>query len=111
MEDMYAVIETGGKQYTVRKNDLIEVEMLKDVDVGGAVEFSKVLLLNQGGDQVKIGAPSVNGCIVRAILRDPAVKQKKVRGMKREARGTSKKKTFGHRQKMACVEIVGIDCK
>ncbi len=60
---MYAVIETGGKQYRVRNGDLITVEKL-NVEAGQAVTFDKVLVLGEGKD-VKVGTPYVDGCYSR----------------------------------------------
>ena len=54
---MYAVIETGGKQYRVQEGDVITVEKL-NAEVGDVVTFDKVLVLGEGKD-IKVGAPYV----------------------------------------------------
>ena len=59
---MYAVIETGGKQYRVQEGDILTVEKLCK-DAGSKVEFDKVLILGEGAD-IKIGAPYVDGAKV-----------------------------------------------
>ena len=59
---MYAVIETGGKQYKVSEGDVIYVEKL-DVEAGADIAFDKVLLIGEGSD-VKVGAPVVDGVSV-----------------------------------------------
>ena len=55
---MYAVIETGGKQYRVQEGDILTGEKLCK-DAGSKVEFDKVLILGEGAD-IKIGAPYVD---------------------------------------------------
>ena len=69
---MYAVIETGGKQYKVTEGDVIFVEKL-DVEAGAEVSFDKVLLVGEGND-VKVGAPVVDGATVsgKVIKNDKA---------------------------------------
>jgi large subunit ribosomal protein L21 len=61
---MYAVIETGGKQYRVSEGDAIHVEKLP-VEVGDRVEFDRVLLVS-GADGVTVGQPIVEGAKVTA---------------------------------------------
>ncbi|MDF2608152.1 MAG: ribosomal protein, partial [Bacillales bacterium] len=60
---MYAVIETGGKQIRVEQGQVIFVEKL-DVNEGDTVTFDKVLLV--GGEDVKVGSPTVAGATVTA---------------------------------------------
>ncbi|MEE1043029.1 MAG: 50S ribosomal protein L21, partial [Clostridia bacterium] len=71
---MYAVIETGGKQYKVSQGDVIYIEKL-DVEAGAEVSFDKVLLIGEGSD-VKVGAPVVDGVSVagKVIKNDKAKK-------------------------------------
>ena len=59
---MYAIIQTGGKQYRVEKGDQIEVELLGTES--GAVEFKEVLMLNDG-KKAHIGTPHVAKCLVK----------------------------------------------
>jgi len=61
---MYAIIETGGKQFKVSEGDVIRVEKL-GVAAGSAVKFDKVLLAGEG-DSVKMGAPYIDGAVVNA---------------------------------------------
>ena len=65
---MYAVIETGGKQYRVEKGDTLDVELL-DKEAGKMVEFSKVLMVSKSG-KVEIGTPHVKGAKVHAKVVD-----------------------------------------
>lgn len=98
---MYAVIETGGKQYKVTKGDVIYVEKL-DVKEGAAITFDKVLLVGEGSD-VKVGAPLVDGATVsgKVIKNDKA---KKVVVYKYKPKKGYHKK-HGHRQPYTKVEI------
>ena len=102
---MYAVIETGGKQYKVTKGDVIYIEKL-DVEAGAAVTFDKVLLVGEGKDD-KVGAPTVDGASVsgKVIKND---KSKKVVVYKyKPKKGYHKKQ--GHRQPYTKVEISKIN--
>ena len=64
---MYAVIETGGKQYRVQEGDVITVEKL-NVEAGQAVTFDKVLVLGEGKD-VKVGTPYLDAAVTGTRLR------------------------------------------
>jgi large subunit ribosomal protein L21 len=64
---MYAVIATGGKQYRVSEGSVLKVEKL-DAEAGADVEFGQVLLVGQG-DQVKVGAPYLDGGKVIATVQ------------------------------------------
>ncbi len=101
---MYAIIQTGGKQYKVSKGDSIEVELLP-ADVDSKVNFDKVLMLNDEG-RVEIGAPylenaQVSGKVVRSAKKDK-IKVVKFRRRKRYTR------TAGHRQSFSEIEITDI---
>ncbi|WDE98730.1 50S ribosomal protein L21 [Lentisphaera profundi] len=100
---MYAIIETGGKQYTVREGDVIRVERLKTA--GAAYTFDKVLAL--GGDDAKFGTPLVEGASVIAEIVNEA-KGKKLIVFKKKRRKRYKK-TQGHRQWFTEVKITGIN--
>ncbi|CAC9925576.1 ribosomal protein L21 [Aedoeadaptatus nemausensis] len=98
---MYAVIETGGKQYTVQEGDLVKVEKL-DANEGDAVTFDKVLLVARDGE-VNVGKPYVNDAKVEAKVLKQA-KAKKVVVYKFKAKKNERKKK-GHRQPYTLVEI------
>lgn len=98
---MYAVVETGGKQYRVAAGDTLEIERLK-VDAGQPVTFERVLLLHQE-DQVTVGTPTVPQATVVADvvehIRGPkliAFKMKRRKGYHRKV---------GHRQELTVVKI------
>ena len=98
---MYAVIETGGKQYKVKKDDIVDIEKLSGKKKD-AVSFSNVLLVADGGE-VKVGQPYLKNAKVTAeIVRD--FKNKKVISFKFRRRKSSKS-TKGHRQQLTQVKI------
>ncbi len=100
---MYAIIETGGKQYTVREGDVLSIEKLS-ANEGEKVEFDRVLLVS--GDETKVGSPTVDGAKVEAEVLENG-KGKKVIVYKFKAKkGFSKKK--GHRQPFTKVKISSI---
>jgi large subunit ribosomal protein L21 len=101
---MQAVIKTGGKQYSVNKGDVIEVELL-DGNPGDVVEFKEVLLVaDEGGTTV--GSPVVDSAVVRAKILGTK-KGEKLVVFKFRRRKDFRKKT-GHRQKFTSVEITDI---
>lgn len=91
---MYAVIETGGKQYRVSTGDTIYVEKL-DVNEGDEIVLDRVLLVNQDG-KTQVGKPYVEGAQVVAKAAKQG-KQKKITVFKYKAKKNYKKKQ-GHRQ-------------
>jgi large subunit ribosomal protein L21 len=101
---MYAVIETGGKQYKVAEGDVIKVEKL-DID-GEAVDFDKVLLISDGADKVVLGTPYVEGGKVSAKVTSQG-RHRKVEIIKFRRRKHSMKRQ-GHRQHYTELEITGI---
>ncbi len=101
---MYAVIKTGGKQYRVAQNDVIEIERL-EAAAGDVVEFKDVLMV-AGEGSVEIGAPLVAGATVagevQALTRGP-----KVIIFKKRRRKHYRRKN-GHRQDLMTVKITEI---
>jgi len=103
---MYAVIQTGGKQYRVKSGEQVRVELLPEA-VGAAISFEKVLMLGEG-DSVRVGTPLVAGAKVKATVvaqgRGEKVHIFKMRRRKHY------QKSQGHRQSYTEVridEIVG----
>ena len=90
---MYAVIETGGKQYRVEANDTIYVEKL-EANEGEEVTLDKVLVL--GGESLKVGAPYVEGAKVTAKVVKNG-KGKKIHVFTYRSKKGSKR-ALGHRQ-------------
>lgn len=102
---MYAVIETGGKQYKVSEGDVLFIEKL-DVEAGDSVTFDKVLVVADG-ENVKIGAPTVEGATVAAkVEKNGKAKKIYVFKMKRKKNYRNKK---GHRQPYTKVTIEKIN--
>jgi large subunit ribosomal protein L21 len=98
---VYAVIETGGKQYKVSEGDVIFVEKLSLED-GAAVSFDKVLVVGEG-DSVKIGNPVVSGATVSGtVVKNGKSKKITVFKMKRKK---GYRRTQGHRQPYTKVQI------
>ncbi len=98
---MFAVIETGGKQYKVNEGDVIYIEKL-NVEDGAAVTFDKVLALSIG-DVFKAGAPYVEGASVTANVIKTG-KGKKLYVIKYKPKKNEKKK-IGHRQPYTKIQI------
>ncbi len=102
---MYAVIETGGKQYRVQEGDKFRVERLEG-ETGSEVVFDKVLMV--GGDEgVRLGKPYVEGASVRAEVLDQA-RDKKVLVFKYKSK-KNYRRMRGHRQYYTEVVIRGIN--
>ncbi|NWH08457.1 MAG: 50S ribosomal protein L21 [Alphaproteobacteria bacterium] len=102
---MYAVIRTGGKQYRVAKDDVVEVEKL-DGDAGATVAFNDVLLV-AGTGETRIGAPYLAGASVTGEIVEQGRGDKVVIIKKRRRKGYHRKK--GHRQHFTAVRITGIN--
>ncbi len=101
---MYAVIKTGGKQYRVAADDILEVEKVAG-DAGATVEFGEVLMI--GGDAgAKIGAPFLSGAKVIAEVVEQG-RGPKVIAFKKRRRKNSRRKR-GHRQELTTVKITSI---
>ncbi len=96
-----AVIETGGKQYIVSKDDILDVELLGDVK---KVSFDVLLIID--GDDVQVGTPLVEGAKVSAevleVVRAPKVTAIRYKAKKRVH------KTRGHRQSYTRIKITEI---
>jgi large subunit ribosomal protein L21 len=101
---MYAIIKTGGKQYRVAKDDVIEVEKLP-VQAGDDVTFEEVLAVNDG-DNFTVGAPVVDGASVKAEVVENG-KSEKVIIYKYKSKKDYRRKQ-GHRQPYTKVKITDI---
>ena len=101
---MYAVIETGGKQYRVSEQDVLKVVKL-DANEGEEVTF-QVVAIGQGAD-IKVGAPYVDGASVKAkVLCNGKGKKIYVNRYKPKK---NEKKRIGHRQPFTQVQIVSVN--
>ena len=105
---MYAVIETGGKQYRVEPGDVIDVERISGASEGENTEvrFDRVLMVT-GDNGAQFGSPVVEGALVKASLVGE-VRGPKIRVFKKKKR-TTYRKSRGHRQDLVRVRIEGIE--
>ena len=101
---MYAVIKTGGKQYTVKEGDVLKIEMLPQ-DAGNVIEFLEVLMLADG-DTITCGTPFIANAVVKAEVMDHG-RHKKIRIIKFRRRKHHMKQ-MGHRQYYSQVKITAI---
>ncbi len=102
---MYAIIETGGKQYKVEAGDVLFIEKL-DVEADSEVTFDKVIAVG-AEDGIKVGAPYVEGATVSAKAIKNG-KGKKIVVMTYKPKKNAKRK-MGHRQPYTKVEIASIN--
>lgn len=103
---MFAVIETGGKQYLVSPKQKIKIEKITPAEEEQCV-FDRVLLIAEDdGGEIKIGAPYLEGARVEArVLKQGRAKKIK---MLRYKSKTGRRRRKGHRQSFTEVEIIGI---
>ena len=102
---MYAIVETGGKQYRVSEGDVITVERL-EAEVGSKVELDRVLVLGEGED-LKVGTPYISGAAVIAEVVEHG-KAKKVIIFKYKSKKDYRKKQ-GHRQPYTMLKIENLN--
>ena len=102
---MYAIIETGGKQFKVAEGDVLKVELLH-AEAGETVEINKVLMVNKDG-QLTVGAPYVEGAKVTLKVEENG-KGKKIVVFKYKAKKHYRKKK-GHRQPYTKVTVEKIE--
>ncbi len=101
---MYAVIQTGGKQYRVEEGTYLKIEKL-ELGVGDSVEFDKVLMY-QSDSAVKVGLPYLEGAKVTGTVKSQG-RHDKIRIIKFRRRKHHMKQ-MGHRQFYTEVQITGI---
>jgi large subunit ribosomal protein L21 len=101
---MFAVIKTGGKQYRVAPEDVLQIEKL-EAEAGATVTFDTVLLVSAESGTT-VGTPTVAGATVSAEVVEQT-RGPKVISFKKRRRQNSKRKR-GHRQDLTIVKITGI---
>ena len=104
---MYAVVETGGKQYRVQEGDTILVEKL-DVAVGEKFVFERVLMISDG-ETIKVGTPIVDSCNVYGTVVEHG-KGEKLVIFKYKAKKDYRKKQ-GHRQPYTMIKIEKVSAR
>jgi len=104
---MYAVVNSGGKQYKVQQGEVLRVEKISG-DVGSPVTFDRVLMFADG-DNVSIGQPVLDGVLVEGTIVEQG-KAKKIIVFKYKRRKRFRRKK-GHRQQFTAVQIDSIKAK
>lgn len=105
---MYAIIQSGGKQYRVAAGDRLQLErdVLGNADQDQKVTFNNVLMI--GGDSPKVGIPTVEGAsVVGTIIGE--MRGEKIIVFKKKRRKNHTKRTHGHRQDVVDVRIDSIN--
>ncbi|MEW5865466.1 MAG: 50S ribosomal protein L21 [Bacillota bacterium] len=103
---MYAVIETGGKQYRVSEGDVLRVERVS-AEPGEPVEFDRVLVVSDKDGGVKVGAPHVPGArVVASVIAHG--KARKIFVFKYKAKKNYRRR-YGHRQPYTEVRVQKIE--
>lgn len=103
---MYAVVETGGKQYRVEPGERIRVELI-DAEEGATVELGPVFLVAKE-EALVVGTPSVEGAKVSAKVLTHG-RGKKIYAIRYKNK-TNQRRIRGHRQSYTDLEILSIDC-
>ena len=98
---MYAVLETGSKQYRVTPGDTLEIERL-EIEAGQPVTFDRVLLVNDEG-KLSVGTPTVTSATVVGDVVEHIRGEKKVSFKMKRRKGYHR--TVGHRQELTVVKI------
>jgi large subunit ribosomal protein L21 len=105
-KSMFAIVETGGKQYRIAPNDKIIVEKIA-ADAGAKIKLDKVLLVKNTNGELVVGSPVVKGATVDAEVVK-TFKGDKVIIFKKRRRQNSRRKN-GHRQQHTLLKIVSIN--
>ena len=101
--DIYAVIETGGKQYLVKENDTLSVEKIEG-EAGTKLELS--VLAISDGKELRVGTPVVEGSTVTTSIVEQTKGVKVINFKKKRRKGYSRK--VGHRQKLTVLKVENI---
>ena len=101
---MYAVLETGSKQYRVAAGDTLEIERL-EVEAGKPVVFDRILLVNVDG-KLSVGSPTVANAAVHADVVEHIRGEKKIAFKMKRRKGYHR--TVGHRHELTVVKIKDI---
>jgi large subunit ribosomal protein L21 len=102
---MYAIVETGGKQYRVKPGDTVAVERLSG-EPGETLDLDRVLLVAGDGDRARVGSPGVDGAVVRAEVVEQ-FRGEKIIIFRYKSKVRYRRKT-GHRQSLTRLKITDI---
>jgi large subunit ribosomal protein L21 len=101
---VYAIIETGGKQYRISEGDTIKIEKIEG-EIGSTVELNNILMVSKD-EEINVGSPLVRGAKATGEILDHG-KDKKIVIFKHKRRKNYRKKQ-GHRQAYTSIKITGI---
>jgi large subunit ribosomal protein L21 len=102
---MYAVIRTGGKQYRVAPDDILEIEKVEAAE-GEVIELDDVLMIGKDGGEPQIGAPTVDGARVAAEVVEQG-RGEKIIVFKKKRRKNYRRKN-GHRQHLTTIRVLEV---
>ncbi|RIA47509.1 50S ribosomal protein L21 [Dichotomicrobium thermohalophilum] len=102
---MYAVIRTGGKQYRVAPNDVLEIEKV-EADEGEVIELPEVLMIGKDGAAPQIGAPTIDGARVAAEVLEQGRGEKIIVFKKKRRKNYRRKR--GHRQPLTTIRVLEV---
>ena len=105
MTEAYAVVETGGKQYRIQKDDVLDIELIEGAQAGQKIELSNILAVHDGVS-LKVGTPVVEGAKVVAEVVAEFRAPKVVAFKKKRRKGYHRK--VGHRQDLLKVKVESI---
>jgi large subunit ribosomal protein L21 len=105
---MFAVIQTGGKQYKVAKNSVIKIEKIEGAP-GAKIEFNQILMIGEDSKASVIGTPIVKGALVTAEIMEQ-VRANKIIIFKKKRRQNYRRKA-GHKQELTELKIIEITKK
>lgn len=102
---MYAIVDTGGKQYKIREGEILRIEKIPG-EIGSQVSFDRILMFSDG-ENVRIGRPLLDGVAVKGHIVEQG-KAKKIIVFKYKRRKRYRRK-LGHRQLYTAVKIDSIE--
>jgi large subunit ribosomal protein L21 len=102
---MYAIFKTGGKQYKVKADELLDIERLEG-EVGTKVTFSEILGIGEESGKLQVGAPLIQGASIAAEIVDQFRGKKLIAFKKKRRKGYKRK--VGHRQEITRIKISAI---
>ncbi|MCP3967729.1 MAG: 50S ribosomal protein L21 [Lentisphaerae bacterium] len=103
---MYAIVKTGGKQYKVKPDDVVEIERIEG-EAGSKIVFEEVLAVGEENDSLNIGTPIVEGAKVEAEIVEQFRGPKLIAFKMKKRKGYRRKK--GHRQELTRVKIAAVN--
>ena len=103
---MYAIFEHKDKQYKVKKGDFVKLPKQNGLKKGDPIKFEKILFIKTENDDLLVGSPLVNGCLVEAKIVEQ-IRDKKIIVFKKKRRHNYRRKN-GHRQDLTLIKIINV---